>query len=636
MTKKVFGILLFFVFVIGLSAAAADKVVGPVKAVPLGQVKLLGGEFQKRYDLNRRYVMSLKNENLLQNFYHEAGLWNPRYRNTAYGGIDLGDDIHWGWETPTCQLRGHFLGHWLSAAAYIYASTGDGEAKAKADTIVAELARCQERNGGEWAGSIPEKYFYWIAEGKRVWAPHYTVHKAFMGLIDMYNLTGNSQALEVAEKFAHWFHRWTQKFSREQMDDILNVETGGMLEAWADLYSITKKQMFLDLIEKYSRPRLFNPLLQGDDPLTNRHANTTIPEAHGAARAYEVTKDDRWRKIVEAYWKSAVTDRGYYCTGGQTSGEIWSPPQELSSRLGPITQEHCTVYNMIRLADYLFRWTGDVSYADYIERNIYNGILAQQNPETGMVAYFLPLQAGSKKIWGSPTKDFWCCHGTLVQANTRHNRYVYYQYEDGLLVAQYIPTEITWKQDGVSVRVSQQFDRELGKNRRIRQKDDPNHRPDHWVIDFTVECAEPADFTLCFRLPWWLSGVPAITVNGELVSVQSGPSSYFKILRTWKDDRIRLVFPKSLTVCPLPDKPDTVAFMDGPIVLAGLCEEELILYGDIRNPSSILIPDDERGGGTWLHGYRTINQERGIKFIPLHEVVDQKYTVYFPVHKKRG
>lgn len=105
--------------------------------------------FQHRFDLNRRYLMSLRSDNLLQNHYMEAGLWGPRLKP---------EDCHWGWESPTCQLRGHFLGHWLSAAAHIYASTGDVEIKGKADRIVSELARCQGENGGEWAGSVPEKY----------------------------------------------------------------------------------------------------------------------------------------------------------------------------------------------------------------------------------------------------------------------------------------------------------------------------------------------------------------------------------------------------------------------------------------------------------------------------------------------
>jgi len=75
------------------------------------------------------------------------------------------------------------------------------------------------------------------------------------------------------------------------------------------------------------------------------------------------------------------------------------------------------VYNMIRLADYLFRWTGDATYADYIERNS----TTDPGPTasvTGMVSYFLPLSAGARKLWGTPTCDFWCCHGTLVQAHT--------------------------------------------------------------------------------------------------------------------------------------------------------------------------------------------------------------------------
>ena len=111
-----------------------------------------------------------------------------------------------------------------------------------------------------------------------------------------------------------------------------------------------------------------------------------------------MTGDERWRRVAEAYWRSAVTDRGYFATGDQTAGEIWTPPNQLAARLADKNQEHCTVYNMIRLADYLFRWSGDIAYADYIERNLHNGILAQQNPETGMISYFLPLELGALRF----------------------------------------------------------------------------------------------------------------------------------------------------------------------------------------------------------------------------------------------
>jgi DUF1680 family protein len=567
---------------------------------------------RQRADLNRAYMLSLKSDNLLQNYYLEAGLWGPRNKPA---------DCHWGWESPTCQLRGHFLGHWLSAAAKRYAATGDAEIKGKADQIVVELARCQRENGGEWAGSIPTHYLDWIARGKKVWAPHYTVHKSLMGLFEMYALGNNERALEILTNWARWFHRWTAQFSRRDMDDILDVETGGMLEVWANLYGVTGKQEHLDLLERYDRPRLFERLRAGEDPLTNMHANTTVPEIHGAARAWEVTGDARWREIVEAYWHSAVTDRGYYCTGGQTNGEIWSPPHALSARLGEKTQEHCVVYNMMRLADWLLRWTGDVAYADYWERNLYNGILAQQHPDTGMIAYWLPLQPGSAKRWGTPTEDFWCCHGTLVEAHTVNERSIYFADEDGLVVSQYLPSDLVWEHNGAGIRVTQTNNSQLGAA----------HRPQSVAFDLAISCAQPADFALKIRLPWWLRGDPIITVNGQRESGPFGPSSFHTIRRTWAEDRITVILPKALSSVPLPDDLRTVAFMDGPVVLAGLCDGERTLRATRDDPDTILTPHNEREWGEWEPGYRTQRQPENIRFIPLHAIRDERYTVYFPV-----
>ena len=65
---------------------------------------------------NMDYLMELESDALLQNFTQEAG----RYQN--FGNKKL---KHGGWEDPSCQLRGHFLGHWLSAAAIHYDETGN-------------------------------------------------------------------------------------------------------------------------------------------------------------------------------------------------------------------------------------------------------------------------------------------------------------------------------------------------------------------------------------------------------------------------------------------------------------------------------------------------------------------------------
>ena len=77
-----------------------------------------------------------------------------------------------------------------------------------------------------------------------------------------------------------------------------------------------------------------------------------------------------------------------------------------------------------------------------------------------------------------------------------------------------------------------------------------------------------------------------------------------------------------------------MAFMDGPVVLAGLCDEERTLYGDRERPETILAPDNEREWWFWRPGYRARGQERGLRFLSLYEIRDERYTVYFPIRPK--
>ena len=290
------------------------------------ETQLLPSLAEKKRQRDFAYLMKLKEENLLFSFYTEAGL-NGRQNWKL-------ENVHWGWDGPLSQIRGTFTGHWLSAAARMYDEIGDARLKAKADYIVSEIARCQEANGGGWAFPIPEKYLYSLKRGRHFWAPQYVCHKVMMGLLDMYLFAGNQQALEILKGCADWFYRFTNEVSRETMSDMMDLEeTGGIMELWGDLYAVTKDPKHLELARRYERPRLTEPLLQGEDVLTNMHANMTIPEIHGCARAYEVTGEERYRKIVENYWRQAVEVRGSFATGGQTSGEIWTPKHQLAARL---------------------------------------------------------------------------------------------------------------------------------------------------------------------------------------------------------------------------------------------------------------------------------------------------------------
>jgi DUF1680 family protein len=601
-----------------------------LKPTPVQNVKLLPSIFSQRYELNRKYLMSLENDKLLQNFYFEAGL-------SKAGNIMLNKDLnykdfYWGWESPSNQLRGHFLGHWLSAAAYLYAETKDGEVKAKADKIVQELAECQKINGGEWAGSIPEKYFSIMTEAKNwIWSPQYTIHKTLMGLWDMYNVTGSPKALEVLEKFADWFHRWTgQQITNNKASAIYGGETCGMLEIWANLYGITKKQKYLDLMERYGNPDLFQALLRGEDALSNEHANASIPWSHGSARTYEVTGNSHWRDVTMGFWKNAVIDRESFCTGGQNAGEYWIPPRLLENFLCQNNQEHCTVYNMIRTADYLYRWTGDIKYADYIERNIYNGILAQQNPNTGMVAYFLPMAAGftkgGDKGWGTPTMDFWCCHGSLVQAQVRYLEFIYFENADGIIVSQYIPSELKWIKDNVNINLTQDF---------VAHEYNRIPMGSRWKMKYNIKTDKPVKFALQLRTPWWSEQKAIIKVNGTPESARA-INGIFSIDRVWNNDEVLVEFPAKVYCVPLPYSKNKYAFMEGPIVLAGITDNDQYLKGDVDNPQTILTREYEHEYKVfpWKQShYRTVNQQVNFRFIPLYEISDERYTIYFPVQK---
>ncbi len=598
----------------------------------LGQsVKLHDADLNRRAEENRAYMLRLSREHLMLNYKTEAGLWTS---------ADLPQGIHGGWESPTCQLRGHFTGHWLSAAAMLYQATGDPEMKGRADAMVDDLARCQQENGDGWAGSIPEKYFDWIARGKPVWAPHYTVHKTFMGLMDMYRLAGNHQALEVAARWGEWFDKWSAQFTRAQMDDILDVETGGMLEIWAELYQATKEPKFLSLLRRYDRPRLFEPLLAGKDPLTNMHANTTIPEILGCARAYEVTGEPRYRAICEAYWKSAVTDRGYYATGGQSCGEIWLPKHEQAARLGSKAQEHCTVYNMMRLANALYLWTKDPRYADYIERNLYNGIMAQgywrwhgrngirpDHPTSGLLTYFLPMDAGNVKGWATETDDFFCCHGTLVQANASLNRYLYYQDGQDVYVCQFFDSDAELTVNGQKVTLRQRIDIQagsfqMGSDSSARQEigsvtSRVRHNPEMLSVHLEVVTDAPVAMTLHIRRPFWADG----------------ETGYFTPDRNvWQNgDSILYELPRRIWAEPLEDDPTRVAMMYGPITLAGLTDAERTLHTDTAHPEQALRRANEREWGNWTQEFLTVTEDPAIRFIPLYDVGYEPYGVYFRI-----
>ncbi len=596
-----------------------------LKPAEKGSVKILPGVFRERMDVNRQYLLELDTNCLLQNFYLEAGIILP--------GLQVVDNpetanLHWGWEAPTCQLRGHFLGHWISAAAKLIAADGEPELRVKLDNIVSELARCQELNGGEWVGSIPEKYFTRLIKNQYIWSPQYVMHKTIVGLSDAYIYAGNTQALDILSHLSDWYITWTEKAAETNPHAVYAGEEAGMLEVWAQLYQLTKDEKYLTLAKRYADAGLFRKLKEGKDSLTNCHANASIPFTHGAAKMYEITGDSDWLEVIKLFWKAAVTDRGMFSTTGMNAGEFWVPPHMQGHFLGSSDQEFCTVYNMVRTASYLLKYTGEARYADYIERALYNGFLAQQNAQTGMPAYFLPLGAGSRKKWGTKTRDFWCCHGTMVQAQTLYPELVWFTDGDKITAAQYIPSEFTAEMNGANVTVSQTTGMKYYNDQAFFDEKDDGQMS-RWLLKFSVKCDKPVRFTLSLRVPEWAKGVE-LEVNGKNTAapVKDG---WLDITSDWQNDSVQVFFPSELRAETLPDMPELMSVVDGPIVLAGITGSDCGITGaDKLNEQ--FMPQREHTYGTFpwrQNSWRTRNQPQSVMFRPLYEVTDEEYTVYF-------
>jgi DUF1680 family protein len=573
-----------------------------VSAFSLRDVQLLDSPFKHAMELDERYLLELDVDRLLHNF-----RVNARLPSSAK---PLG-----GWEAPDCELRGHFVGHYLSACALMYASTDDKRFKEKGDAVVAGLVECQAKLGSGYLSAYPESFIDRVEKPSRVWAPYYTLHKIFAGLEDMYEYCDNQQALELAKKFCDWAIARNTKLTDEQMQAMLNTEQGGMNETLANLYALTGEEKYLKLSLRFNHHRVVDPAEHQEDKLTGLHANTQIPKFIGTARQYELTGDDSLKTASLFFWNTVVKERSYVI-GGHSDGEMFSAKERLSQALGPNTTETCNTYNMLKLTRHLFCWEPRAEYADYYERALYNHILASQNPETGMMCYYVPLRSGSRRNYNTPNESFWCCTGTGVENHAKYGDSIYFHGAQDLYVNLFIPSELSWKSKGL----------------KLRQE---NSYPNQGNSKLVFTCDSPVELSLNIRHPFWAKKDFQIRVNGE--PAPSGEAaSYAVIKRTWKSgDIVQISMPFSLRTEAFRDNPNRFAILNGPLVLCApvnahrpfpaIVAEEPVLLASLKpvagkpntfsGSADIFLTADEGSGGVRLE--------------PFYQASTESYEVYW-------
>ena len=415
-------------------------------------VRLLDGPFKDAMDRDAKYLLSLDPDRLLSGFRSEAGL---KPKAAKYGG----------WESQ--GIAGHTLGHYLSACSRMYQGTGNPEFLERVNYTVGQLAECQKANGNGYVAAIPDgkKIFDEVARGElRVqdfnldgaWVPWYTIHKEFAGLIDAGRFCDSTQALAVATNLADWVAATTKNLTEAQWQKMLVCEQGGMNEAMANLYALTGNTNYLNLAEKFYHQAVMDPLARGDDILNGLHSNMQIPKVIGAARLYELTGQPRYADIAKFFWDRVALHRSYVI-GGNGDNEHFFPTTSFARHLDAATCETCCTYNMLKLTLHLFEWSPSAADMDFYERALYNDILASQDPTTGMFVYLMSLQPGGFKTYSTPDNSFWCCVGTGMENHSRYGQAIYLHGNDSLYVNLFVASELSWPEKGLSVRQDTRF-----------------------------------------------------------------------------------------------------------------------------------------------------------------------------------
>ena len=532
---------------------------------PLGDVTLLDGPLKKARDLNIQVLLKYDNDRLLAPYLKEAGLTPKGKSYPNWDGLD-----------------GHVGGHYLTAMA-INAATGSEACRERMEYWISELQRCADanaKNHPEWGkgyvGGVPGSDRIWSAYKKGnfgpysgAWVPYYNLHKMYASLRDCWVYSGCEQAKKLFLGFCDWAIDLTSGLTDEQVERSLHTEHGGMNEVLADAYAMTGDKKYLDVAKRFSHRRLLLPLSQRQDCLDNMHANTQVPKVVGFERISELSGDEAYHTAAAYFW-DIVTGERTLAFGGNSRREHFPSKEACQDFVTDIDgPETCNTNNMLKLSEELHRRNPEARYADFYELATFNHILSSQHPEHGGYVYFTSVRPRHYRNYSAPNEAMWCCVGTGMENHGKYGQFVYTHKGDNLFVNLFASTELNWKERGVVVRQETQF-------------------PYAETSKITIAQGKGL-FTLQVRYPGWVKpGQFTVKVNGEPVNIVTGPSSYVAISRKWKKgDVVELTFPMHNSIKYLPNLPQYIALMHGPIMLAMKTGTEDLVR---------LIADDSRFG----------------------------------------
>ncbi|MDR6733686.1 MULTISPECIES: beta-L-arabinofuranosidase domain-containing protein [unclassified Sphingobacterium] len=528
------------------------------------------------------------------------------------------------WDSQDIKLRGHATGHYLTAIAQAYASTGYDKALqvkflGKMDTMINELYALSKLSGvpkqsgqayvadpaavpigpgksaydsdlsdegirtdyWNWGlgfiSAYPPDQFIMLEHGAKyggqknqVWAPYYTLHKILAGLMDVYEVSGNKKALEIAQGMGNWVYTRLNNIPTETLINMWNTyiagEFGGMNEVMARLYRVTGEQKYLKTARLFDNIDLFygnaahtHGLAKNVDTFRGLHANQHIPQIVGSMELYRVSNDPQYYKVADNFWYKVTSDY-MYSIGGVAGARNPANAECFISQPATLYQngfsaggqnETCATYNMLKLTSDLFMFDQRAELMDYYERGLYNHILASVAENSPANTYHVPLRPGSIKQFGNADMHgFTCCNGTAIESSTKLQNTIYFRSKDdqSLYVNLYIPSTLQWKERGIRIEQQTNFP-----------------KADHTSLTIRGN----GKFDLHVRVPSWATKGFFVTINGVDQKIAADPGTYLSINRNWKDgDVVKLKMPFDFHLDPVMDQPNIASLFYGPVLLA--------------------------------------------------------------------
>ncbi len=558
-------------------------------------MKLLPGRFQRQVEQTRELYFNLPNDDILKGFRRQAGLPAP------------GKDLK-GWASRKCDAT---FGQWLSGMARLACALNDAALRQKAIELAEGWKQTLPPDGNCQTGT-------------------YGWEKLVCGLVDLALYAGYDTELELLEKTMAWAER---RFDRTRSPATPLDRDGrrprGTLE-WYTLsenlyraYLLTGREAFKKFADLWLYSSYWDKFVGSSAPagVEFLHSYSHVNTFCGVAMLYQVTGDERCLRILRNAY-DYVTRTQAYATGIYGPGE-WSVPSdgtlgralEIRSDSGEVP---CGSWAGFKLSRYLMGFTGEATYADWMETLLYNGIGAALPVQPdGRTFYYADyrLGAGSKLYhW-----DEWpCCSGTYLQCVADYHNLIYFRDAQGLLVNLFVPSEVAWIQSGEKVLMRQE-----------------TRFPEEDTVTFSLEIARPLKFNWRIRVPSWSRSLQ-LTLNEQPLDFKTAVGEWAGVEREWMPgDKLKLKLKPQLSLVPVdPQHLRRAAVKYGPVLLAQEARftYPLALRGD--DPASRL-----RREGNGLQFKVTDLVEREQKtggFKPFYEVPERlPYRVYFDLDRPR-